>query len=393
MRILYITFENLSLHKGSVVHVRETIAGLRKRGHEVGLMGRASEPFLGADTFYNLEPPKILVKSTARSKIFIYLFSSFLLFWSLIRVLRRYDVVYARDFHTVMVALIPSLLARRNMVFEMNGLASEEQRLRCGPWSGRILGLLLRNAEKWAAMGADRIVTVTPQLATYLVEKMGRDSRKITVVSNGVNVDHFRPIHEPAVLNSFKERCGIKKESPVVLFVGNLAPWQGVEYLIQAAPVLVARFKHIRVLVVGSGPLKESLEVETVKQAVSDHFIFTGMADYQEIPYYINMADVCLVLKRPLKSGYSPIKLYEYMACGKPVVASRVEGLEFIETERVGRLVAPEDPIMLGKALGDLLEDPGERIEMGERGRQLVLKQFSWDSKVIEIETVLRELA
>jgi glycosyltransferase involved in cell wall biosynthesis len=73
-------------------------------------------------------------------------------------------------------------------------------------------------------------------------------------------------------------------------------------------------------------------------------------------------------------------------------VASRVEGLEFIENEGIGRLVDSEDPVMLRKTIVDLLEHPKERMEMGQRGRQLILKQFSWDLKVMEIETILKTL-
>jgi glycosyltransferase involved in cell wall biosynthesis len=386
MKILYITFENLSLHKGSVVHVRETVDGLQKLGHHIGLIARSENKFEGCDHFYNLH-------RGARLKGPHYLISSVSLFFYLLRLLPSYHIIYVRDFYAVIIAMLPRFIFRRKLVFEVNGIANEEQRLKGNSLFNRIFALAIRNAERMAVLHADRVVSVTSQIASYLTQDFKCQPDKIEIVSNGVNTELFYDIQDRTFLSEWRRRWGIDPEDTVIGFVGNLAPWQGVEYLVQAAPVLVTRFTHIRFLIVGSGPLKESLEVETVRLALSDHFVFTGMADYQEIPYYINMADVCLVLKRPLKSGYSPIKLYEYMACGKPVVASRVEGLEFIETERVGRLVAPEDPIMLGEALVDLLEHPGERIEMGERGRQLVLKQFTWDSKVMEIETVLRELA
>jgi glycosyltransferase involved in cell wall biosynthesis len=81
------------------------------------------------------------------------------------------------------------------------------------------------------------------------------------------------------------------------------------------------------------------------------------------------------------------------MACGKPIVASRVEGLEFIEEEGVGCLIEPEDVESLRKALYDLIKEPQERIRMGQKGSQIARKNFSWESRVIEIEKVLKELA
>jgi glycosyltransferase involved in cell wall biosynthesis len=105
------------------------------------------------------------------------------------------------------------------------------------------------------------------------------------------------------------------------------------------------------------------------------------------------MADVCVVLKKRLKSGYSPIKVYEYMACAKPVIASRVEGLEFIESEGVGRLVEPGDTICFERAMLDLLLDPRKGAHMGEKGIRLVRERFSWSSVTLRIESILKELA
>jgi glycosyltransferase involved in cell wall biosynthesis len=108
---------------------------------------------------------------------------------------------------------------------------------------------------------------------------------------------------------------------------------------------------------------------------------------------YINIADICVLQKQRLKSGYSPIKLYEYMACGKPLVATRVEGLEFIEEDGIGRLVEPEDVVGLERALRDLIMAPQERIRMGQKGLQVVRERFSWELSITKIENILKEMA
>lgn len=68
------------------------------------------------------------------------------------------------------------------------------------------------------------------------------------------------------------------------------------------------------------------------------------MVPYQKVPLYINASDICVTAKKSLKSGYSPLKLYEYMACGKQVVANRVNGFEILEKNKAGILVEPENP-------------------------------------------------
>jgi glycosyltransferase involved in cell wall biosynthesis len=114
------------------------------------------------------------------------------------------------------------------------------------------------------------------------------------------------------------------------------------------------------------------------------------MLNHEEIPFIINLADICVA---PLKvvTG-SPIKVFEYMACGKPVVTSRIEGLEFIEVEGVGLLTSPEDIIGLEKALNELIEEPRKRTDMGQKGVQIVRERFSWESRVTEVEELLRKL-
>ena len=386
MKILYITLENLSLHKGSVVHIQEVIAGLRKLGHEVGLIACSWAKFEKADSFYNLHKFLGIKKQP-------HIISSLVLLFYLLKTLSRYDVIYARDYHTVIIALIPRLIFKKRLVFEINGLASEEQKLKIGSVFNRTLCFLIGRAERMATRYSDRIVSVTPQIASYLKEQFDCFSDKIEVISNGVNTDLFRPIRDEASLLHWKQKLRISLGERVVTFVGNLAPWQGVDDLIKVAPSLSARVKGIKFLIIGDGVLRKSLEGQVKALGLPDHFLFTGMVNHDQIPIYINMADVCVVLKKRLRSGYSPIKLYEYLACGKPVVASRVEGLEFIEREGLGRLVEPGDIRSLEDVLLDLLTDPGKRAEMSRKGLLLATECFSWDSKILRIEGVLKRLA
>ena len=134
MKILYITLEDLSLHKGSVTHIKEIVAGLQKRGHQVGLIGR---------------PWKSIV------------LSSLFLLISLFGKLPQYDVIYARDYHTVTLALLPRLFFRKKLVYEINGIANEEQKLKKDSFLNRILVFLIQEAEKIATKYSERIFSVT----------------------------------------------------------------------------------------------------------------------------------------------------------------------------------------------------------------------------------------
>jgi glycosyltransferase involved in cell wall biosynthesis len=393
MKILYITLENLSLHKGSVVHIKEIVNGLREAGHQVGLVAISSEQPENADHFYNLNLMTFSMPKLFRLKNQPHLVSSILLFLYLLKILPRYDIIYARDFHTVIIALLPRIFFNKRLIFEINGIAHEEQKLKSHSILNRIFVSFIRKGEEMATKYSERIISVTPHIGIYLIENYKCAPDKVITIGNGVNTKYFYPIRDEALLEQLRKKVGIAKEEIIIVFVGNLAPWQGVETLIEVAPLLLREIRNIRFLIIGDGILKKPFEEKVNRLGVSDHFVFTGMVIHKEIPLYINIADICVLPKRRLKSGYSPIKLYEYMACGKPVVASRVEGLEFIEEEGTGRLTEPEDIISLEKTLYNLIKEPQERLRMGGKGFQIARERFSWESKVTQIEEVLKKMA
>jgi glycosyltransferase involved in cell wall biosynthesis len=224
-----------------------------------------------------------------------------------------------------------------------------------------------------------------------LTENFNCPSEKIKVISNGVNTEIFRPIHDSPLLAQWKDRLGIKPKDTVIAYVGNLAPWQGIDDLIEIAFRLLSKNKDLKFLFVGEGPLKPLLIREVLNSGYEGDIVFTGMLDHEDIPFIINLADICVAPLRVMTG--SPIKVFEYMACGKPVVTSRIEGLEFIEEEGVGRLTAPEDIMGVERALNELIEEPRKRADMGQKGMQIARERFSWESRVVEVEDLLKKMA
>ena len=303
-----------------------------------------------------------------------------------IRQKTRPDIIYMRHSLFFNCGYFLSKLLRIPVITEVNGLIVDESRLRESK-SNRLIDRI----ERFNLARTDKFIAVTSRLKQVLMKEYDIAESKITVVQNGANTRLFKPI------DTFKTRreLNLANDCNYVCFAGGLAPWQGVEYLIHAAPRILKEILDTKFLIVGDGPKKQELVELAEKTGVSDNFIFTGTVPYEEVPKYINASDVCVVPKRPLKSGYSPLKLYEYMACGKPVVASRLEGFEILEKQKAGILVEPENPEDLAKAIIKLLEDKKLREEMGGNGREYVVKNHSWENvakKVAEVcESTVRE--
>lgn len=396
MRILYLTLENLSLHKGSVVHVKEIVAEIKDLGHQVNLVAISQNQFEKVEKFYNLNcTPNFLLKLFGLKKQ-PYIISSIFLFLYLLKILHKYDVIYARDYHTVIIALLPRLIFKKKLVFEINGLANEEQRLKENWIWNYILAFFIKKAENLATKCSDHIVSVTFNIASYLITQFHCQPNKIEVVGNGVNTKLFRTVYDEISLKQWRKKLGIAKGEIVIAFVGNLAPWQGVNVLIESAFRLLNEDKNLKFLIIGDGLLKPLLVNKVLNSGYNEKFIFAGMVDYEDIPMLINIADICVapfISKRNQDTGVSPLKVFEYMACGKPIIASRVEGLEFIEEEEVGYLVEPDDVISLEKALSRLIKEPQERTNMGQKGLQIAREKFDWKLKVCKIEKILIKLA
>jgi glycosyltransferase involved in cell wall biosynthesis len=255
---------------------------------------------------------------------------------------------------------------------------------------------LVRVAEGIATKCSEKVISVTPSIASYLQEEFHCPADKIAVVGNGVDTKKFYPNIESGQMAKLKNQLGIASDDQVIVFVGNLARWQGVESLIDAALLVLTKGGRAKFLIVGDGALKAELERKVSKTGYGKSIVFTGMVDYGTVPSFINLADICVapfILKRNEKTGVSPLKVFEYMACGKPVVASRVEGLEFVEREDIGKLTIPEDPVSLEEAIMFLLGHDGLRANMGRRGLQIAREKFEWESRATEIEAVLKTLA
>lgn len=387
MKIFVITKADLSEQTAQPVHVMEIIRNLKKIGCEITLfaphpriknqMPKVSQ--LRIRHLPNSNLP-ILRSITIEFCLFFYL-----LFYS---IRQKPQLFYTRMGWFMISPLLVSKLVHRPHIIEVNGLVCEEATMSGG--SNAVI-FIITLIERTNYKFSSKIVAVTKGLKKEIQVLYKLQASKIVVIQNGVNIDLFRQMNVMGV----RKKLNLNQNRNYVCFVGNLAPWQGVEYLIQSAPLILKENPNVKFLIVGDGRMKEELVELAAKTGVSDKFIFTGAVHYEEVPKYINASDVCVVSKKPLKSGYSPLKLYEYMACGKPVVASNLPGFEILEENDAGVLVEPENPEELAKAIVKLLKDEKLRAEMGRNGREYVVKNHSWESvarRVAEVcESAVRE--
>jgi glycosyltransferase involved in cell wall biosynthesis len=384
MRIFVVSGADLSYPDGARTHLLEKWTRVAAVGHEVDLWAFARErsPVWAPMTVH--APRHIPVQGLAGPS-----FSGSLLASVLPKLRRRPDAIHVRLAQpTLPVALALGRLTRIPVVLEVTGPIAEEARL-YGVSEKKVA--VLRSLIGRAMRAADGVVAVTDGIKRQLVSEYGVAGDVVHVVGNGANTEAFGP-HAG---DEARFSLGLEAKGPIVGFVGNLHRWQGTETLIEAVPAILGSVPRAEIHVVGDGVMRASLERSAAELGVGDRVHFHGQISYRDVPAFIAACDVLVapLLPKPNgDSGYSPLKLYEYLASGRPVVASRLEGLEVIEREALGRLVTPADPAALAGAVVEVLTDHG-RAEMGARARRVAVAEFGWDRAAARTIEILQGLA
>jgi glycosyltransferase involved in cell wall biosynthesis len=284
---------------------------------------------------------------------------------------RTPDVVYVRTLHSPLPALLARLL-RCALVVEVNGDALA-QREAAGARAAALA--YVRWSDRVNLRAAAHVIPITDGLGRMVRERHGVDAARVTVIGSAANTELFRP--EPAA--AARARVGLDPSARAVGFVGTFFAYQGVDALIDAAPSLLARCPDARVLLVGDGPLGERWRARVAASPHRAAFVLPGQVPYARVADWINAMDVCVAPWTADRGETSPLKVFDALACARPVVASAIPSVRPLIDADVGVVgVPPDDPRALVNGVAALLDDPARRTALGARGRAWVERDHSW---------------
>ena len=388
LRILFITLDDVSHHKGSSTHIREKVGAFRRRGHRVLLLG-------GSSNNPDLEDFKS-IGSFKRQDGGIGYFALLAVFVRLIlQVLKKAkhaDVIYVREPLAAFAVVIVKLFHRKKIIFEVNSLDNEEIRMKGDGFAVGLASNIMSLLQHVAAKFSDRIIVITDRVREYYEDNYNIPGDRFTVLGVTTDLDKFHPADNPDRVRQCRSRLNTPDDACVVTFIGNMSHWQDFQMLIKSVKIMNQKNRRIRFLIIGEGSQKDWLEQTLAQEDITDRVLVVGSIPHSEIADYINMSDICISLCKELVSGYSPMKLYEYFACGKPVVATRVSGYEIVERINAGRLIEANDAQGFSEAILSLAENTELRTEYGGNALRFARENLGWDKVISKLESVIEEV-
>jgi glycosyltransferase involved in cell wall biosynthesis len=389
-KILYICSTDLSGESssmGSVRHIIEVSENLHKLGYRIKLIAPHYSKYPHSTPIDIIYLPIVKIRFL-RTIMYEILAPFFILVYI---ILWSPKLIYWRQSYLTFFPVFLARLLNQKILTEVNGLTIDEIESES---LSRLKKKIIKKLERYNYKSSDHLICVAPKIKERIVNHYNIFNEKISVILNGVNSDRMPIINS----RKAKKAIGINPEIKVIGFVGHFFPWDGIEYLIEAAPKIIEETKKVKFLIIGHGKWGDHLPELVSRRGLTDYFIFTGKIAWEKLYLYVNAFDVATAPYSNsinMESGRSSLKILEYFACNKPVVASHtvvIPEIVDIDDRCLGKTVKPEDSGELAQAILFFLKNKEKAKNIGNHARAYVLKERSWKVVARRTNNIIKNL-
>jgi len=399
-RILHVVSKSLPFHQsGYTIRTRSIVRAQRSAGLDPHIVVRQSPYFAaGTDHFGDVDatvdldgtPVHPIRAASTGAPIDVALQAQVEAVGQLVAHIRP-SVIHAHsDFTNAMVGRTVARAFGIPYVYEVRGFWEVTRLSRHPRQEPTDRFHLMKQRESLEARSADAVVTLARTMRAELVER-GVAEDAIRLVPNAI--DPAEVVAKPRDPQR-QRQLGLDGAELVVGYVTSLVDYEGVGTLVEAVAHLRAMGRDVRLLVVGDGPVRESLVAHAWRLGLGPAAVFTGRVPHRDVPGLYALLDVFVVprLDLPVCRLVSPLKPYEAMLLGLPLVVSDLPVLRELNDSGAVETFVADDPASLAKTLLGLLDDPDRRHRNGRRGQEWVLTERTWEGNAARYQALYEDL-
>ena len=370
LAVLYVAFDVVPSPKGASTHISYFTTGLVDAGYRVQLVTTGRPGLPAQDVYRGARIQRVHAQDTnflRRAAVFSQTVARHL------EDAPPYDVVHFRGIWGGLPAVAAAARMGHRTLFEVNGLPSIELKYHYPALRGRPVLDKLRRQEAAVLCRADQVICPSRVTAEY-VRSLDVAPERVTVIPNGVDTGLFAPTSDPE----------LSADPPCLLYLGTLAEWQGLALLLDALSLVLAQ-RPVKLQIVGRGRKlqRKALRKRVRKLGLTEWVTLDGAQPHKAIPALLNQAAVCVaplnLNDRNVTQGCCPLKVLEYMACRRPIVAANLPVVrELVRQDVDALLFTPDDPQNLARALLRLLDDPALAGRLADSAHARACQAFTW---------------
>jgi glycosyltransferase involved in cell wall biosynthesis len=393
------------------LHIYHTIHGLQQGGHQVSLLALQNRQVLctqdlevfksdqrlashyaqlglsGTGLFKGFESGVRRLQSELRLP-YLALFDSYRTAEAGYKNLKGFDLIHER-FN--LLALGGAWASRKlgiPFVLEVNADLLEQRKFKGIPEKG-LRRLFAVWATRLCSKAAAKIICISTDLKDHLHRQWNIEDHKLAVLPCAADVEAFGSNHKAELV---RRGLGLTTE-PVVMWVGGFYPWHDLDLLLESFTLVLQKQPRARLVLVGEGQTRTAVEQRVIRNRLQHAVIMTGAIAHTSVPDMVSIAEVAVVPAAPVPASRggtgTPLKLFEYMAAGKAIVATaQIQAAEVIQDGRNGLLVEAGDVNRFAAAILTLLNDPVERMRLGQNARQQAIELYSWEEYTRRLEEI-----
>jgi glycosyltransferase involved in cell wall biosynthesis len=381
-KVLYVSFDLVPSEKGASTHITNFIKEIAKKYSTtlitLGNENFSKEYFSANHIGIKINSPNFLERVQEFSKEV----------WKNI-LDEKYDVVHFRSiWEGIPICYLKNFLNFKT-IYEVNGFPSIELKYHYPEVrKNKRFKEKLKMEEEYCLKNSDFIITPSNVTKKFINSFYKINQEKIKVIPNGVDINLFTP------KKNLKEKEIIEN----ILYVGTLAPWQGIDTLLEAFLLLLKNNYKVKLFILGTGRKKWREEYQKkIRKLKIENVYFLNPVSYESVPEIINNSDICVAplsgVDRNLIQGCSPLKIFEYLSCKKPVVASEIECVrEILEDKKDALLFEPDSPYLLFNCLKILIEDKNLRKSIQENGYKKIKKFYNWKNSLKQLLKIYKNI-